>query len=169
MARLDLDFHAANRRSGGLAWVWLLLGGLALFWVVSQWLNLRDSEAELMRAINQMSQRPPPVRPIVPADSAAKAARERVAEQLAASWQAPFEALASIRSNKVALISLDANQAKRQVKLVAEARQLADVIEYVETLQQQPGIKRAVLTQHEFRVDDEQQPVRFHITVEWRA
>jgi hypothetical protein len=33
-------------------------------------------------------------------------------------------------------------------------------------LQQQPGIRRAALTEHEVQADDPQRPVRFNILVE---
>lgn len=169
MARLNLDFHAASHRAGVRVILLLLVGGLALTWVASHWLSLRDKETQLNNTIGQMTYRPPVARAVLPADAAAKVARERVREQMTASWQPPFEALFAIQNGKIALISFDASQAKRSVKIVAEARQLADVVDYVEALQQQPRIRRAVLTQHEFQTDADQQPVRFHVTLEWRT
>lgn len=53
-----------------------------------------------------------------------------------------------------------------QIKLVAETRQLADVVAYIEVLQQQPGIRRAALTQHEVQADNVHKPVRVHILLE---
>jgi nitrate reductase NapAB chaperone NapD len=88
---------------------------------------------------------------------------------LNAGWQPAFDALATAHSSKIALLSLDAVHAKQQIKLVAEARSLADAVEFIEALQQQPGVQRAVLVQHEIEVDAEYQPVRFQVLVEWRA
>ncbi len=170
MARLDLNFHAAGRyRLDALGVGLLLIGALTLAGVAGQWLTARDREAELAGAMLKLEQRPAPARAVSRAESAAGVARNRITVQLNAGWQPAFDALAAARSSKVALLSLDAIHAKRQIKLVAEARNLADAVAYIESLQQQPGILRAALTQHEVEVDAEYKPVRFQATLEWRA
>jgi len=174
MARLDLNFHSDGRHLGGyrldrLGVVLLLVGALALAWAAGQWLAARAHEVELANAIRQLQQRPAPARPASRADTTAQASRDRIAAQLNAGWQPAFDALAATRSNKIALLSLDAVHAKRQIKLVAEARHLADAVAFVEALQRQSGILRVALTQHEILVDADQKPVRFHVTLEWRG
>ena len=175
MARLDLNFHPGGWRVGtlrldALGLALLLAGALALIWAADQWLTARHGSAELASAIRQLEQRPAPKRPVASrADTTAQAALDRVAAQLNAGWQPAFDALAAARSSKIALLSLDATQAKHQIKLVAEARRLSDAVAFVEALQQQPGVLRAALTLHEIQTDAEQKPVRFHITLEWRA
>ena len=174
MARLDLNFHSGGRHLGGyrldrLGVVLLLVGALALAWAAGQWLAARAHEVELANAIRQLQQRPAPARPASRADTTAQASRDRVAAQLNAGWQPAFDALAATHSNKIALLSLDAVHAKRQIKLVAEARHLADAVTFVEALQRQPGILRVALTQYEILVDADQKPVRFHVTLEWRG
>lgn len=169
MARLDLNFHGGGRyRLDALGIGLLMIGALALAWMVGQWLTARDSTAELASAMRQLEQRPAPMRPASRADTTAQAAVDRVTAQLNAGWQPAFDALATARTSKIALLSLDATQAKRQIKLVAEARRLADAVAFVEALQRQPGILRAALTLHEIQADAEYKPVRFHITLEWR-
>jgi nitrate reductase NapAB chaperone NapD len=172
MARLNLDFHRADRfRLDALSVGLLLAGALALAWVGEQWSAARATEAAQAGALLKLEQGSlapkPPV--ISRADSAAQAAHARIAAQLNAGWQPAFNALAAARSSKIALLSLDAVHAKRQIKLVAEARHLADAVEFIEALQQQPGVVRAVLVQHEIETDAEYQPVRFQALVEWRA
>jgi nitrate reductase NapAB chaperone NapD len=170
MARLNLDFHRADRFRLDASSIGLLLAGaLALAWVGGQWFAARDAEAAHSGALLKLEQRPAPKRMVSRADSAALATHERIAAQLNAGWQPAFDALAATRSSKIALLSLDAVHAKRQIKLVAEARHLADAVEFIEALQQQPGVARAVLVQHEIEADAEYQPVRFQALVEWRA
>lgn len=168
MARLELNFSKPEYRPGWTALLFLLSGVAALAWVADAWVTRNTQVHRLQQAIDQTAHRAPVVRVVPPNETAARAARDGVDERLAASWQTPLHALEAVRSSKVALISLDANQSNRQLRLVAEARQLADVVAYVEALQQQSAIKRAVLTQHEFRSDTAEQPVRFHVAVEWR-
>lgn len=171
MARLDFDFHVQPTRPGKLGVTLALAGIVALVWA---WTNLqaaRAVEAGLALQIAAIEQaRPhPPAKPAASTDNAAHAAQTRIAAQLEYSWQPAFDALAAARSSKIALISLDANQAKSQLKLVGEARQLADAVQFIETLQQQPGIRRAALTQHEVQADDPYHPVRFNILVDLGA
>lgn len=170
MARLDLDFHTRGRyRFDALGVGLLLIGALALAWTAEQWVAARDSEARLASAMLKLKQRPKPTHVVSRADTAAQVARERITAELNAGWQPAFDALAATRSSKIALLSLDAVHAKRQIKLIAEARHLADAVAFIEALQQQPGILRAALTQHEIEKDADQKPVRFQATVEWRA
>ena len=171
MAQIDFDFHARPSRPGKLGIALALAGAAALAWA---WTNLQSAhtiEAGLAAQIAALEQaRPrPAAKPVSRAGDAAQATRARIAAQLAYSWQPAFDALAATRSGKIALVSLDAVQAKAQLKLVAEARQLADAIEFIEALQQQPGIRRAALIQHEVQADDPQKPVRFNILLELRT
>lgn len=168
MARLDFDFHARPARPGKLAIVLALAGVAALGWSMSNLLAARATEAGLALQIAALEQSRPrvAVKSASATDQVAKTTQTRITAQLAYSWQPAFDALATALSSKVALVSLDAVQAKSQIKLVAEARQLADAVAFIEVLQQQPGIRRAALTQHEEQADDEQKPVRFNILVE---
>ncbi len=168
MARLDFDFHARPARPRKLGMVLALAGVAALVWAWSNLQAARATEAGLALQIAAIEQARPRLvaKPAVPTDQIAQTTQTRVAAQLAYSWQPAFDALAAARSSKVALVSLDAVQAKSQIKLVAETRQLADAVAYIEVLQQQPGIRRAALTQHEEQVDNAQKPVRVHILLE---
>ena len=168
MARLDFDFHARPARPGKLGIVLALAGVAALGWSMSNLLAARATEAGLALQIAALEQSRPraAVKSASATDQVAKTTQTGIAAQLAYSWQPAFDALANARSSEVALVSLDAVQAKSHIKLVAEARQLADAVAFIEVLQQQPGIRRAALTQHEEQADDAQKPVRFNILVE---
>jgi hypothetical protein len=171
MARLDFDFHARPSRPVMPAILLALAGCVAL---IGSWTSLqaaRATEAGLAMRIAALEKVParPATKPATHADDTARLARARVAGQLAYAWQPAFEALAAARSRKIALVSLEAVQAKSQLKLVAEARQLADAIAYIDALQQQPGVRRVELLQHELQADDAQKPLRVSILVELRA
>jgi len=168
MARLDFDFHARPARPGKTGIVLALAGVAALGWALSNLQAARATEAGLALQIAALERARPhaAVKSSTPVETATQTAQSRIAAELAYSWQPAFDALAAARSSKVALVSLDAVQAKAQLKLVAEARQLADAVKFIEALQQQPGIRRAALTQHEVQADDAQKPVRFNILVE---
>lgn len=165
MARLDFDFHARPTRPPSLSLALLLAGVVAAGWSGHAWQSTRDMQAGLALQIAALEQTKP--RKVAkPATTRGDEVRQRIAAQLTYAWQPAFDTLAAARSNKIALVSLDAVQAKSQVKLVAEARQLADAVEFVDALQQQPGVKRAALFQHEVQTDSKQHPVRFTVVVE---
>lgn len=168
MARLDFDFHARPPRPGKPGLALALAGVAALAWAWSNLQAARAAEAGLAMQIAELEQARPraAAKATARGDDAAQAARERIAAQLAYSWQPAFDALATARSKKIALLSLDAVQGKAQMKLVAEARQLADAVAFIEALQQQPAVRRAALTQHEEQADDAEKPVRFNILLE---
>ncbi|MHB1093015.1 hypothetical protein [Thiobacillus sp.] len=171
MARLDFDFHPRPARPGLLGAALALAGVAAMAWV---WMNLQTAHATVAGLAMQIaalekSQSRPTAHPVKHTDDAARRTRSQVSAQLAYSWQPAFEALAAARSGKIALVSLDAVQSTSRLKLVAEARHLADAIAFIDTLQQQPGIRRVELLQHELQADDAQKPLRFTILVELGA
>ncbi|MHB1248225.1 MAG: PilN domain-containing protein [Polaromonas sp.] len=168
MARLDFEFHERPAHASKMGVALVLIGLAALAWA---WTNLQTTRATATDLATQLAiidQAKPRTlaKTVTPADDTARTTRQRVAAQLVFSWQPAFDALAAARSKKIALVSLDAIQDKSQLKLVGEARQLTDAIEFIEALQQQPGIRHAALTKHEVQVDDPQHPVRFDILVE---
>jgi hypothetical protein len=167
MAQLGFDFHARPARPNKFGVVLALAGVMVLGWVWNTLQAARAAEAGLALQIAALEREEPRASTNPPARGGDTQAR--IAAQLAYSWQPAFDALAAARSNRIALLSLDAVQAKSQLKLVAEARQLADAVDFIDALQQQPGVKRAALFQHEVQDDVDQQPVRFNILVELGA
>ena len=168
MPRLDFEFHAQPPRFNKLGWVLLLAGLTASGWA---WLNLqaaRATDAGLAMQIAAIEKVQPhrATRSVEPEVDAAHVAQGRVTAQLDYSWQPAFDALAAASSEKIALLSIEAIQAKSHIKLVAEARQLVDAVAFIDMLQQQPGVKNATLTQHEVQDKADQHPVRCNILVE---
>lgn len=169
MAQLDLDFASTPRRFSVPGIVLLLVGTLAGLAAINAWWQTRTEALRVGQALSELQQPPAPTRTASRRESAARTAHDHIEAQLSARWQPAFDAINAARSDKIALLSFDANQAKRQLKLVAEARRLTDAVAFVEALQQQPDTVRAALTQHEIRDDSNEKPVRFHINLEWRA
>lgn len=171
MARLDFDFHARASRPSGRAIALLLVGAVALIWALMAWQQARATVAgQAMRLAayentSAVADRRPPTR----GEDALLKSQTEIAAQLRFSWQPAFEALENAYTPEIALVSLDANQAKSQLKLVAEAKQLADAIAFLNALEAQPGVARAELLQHELQKDAAQKPVRFTVVVELRA
>ena len=168
MPGLEFNFHESRSAARSFGIALLLVGLTATAW---SWMSLQAAQAsqaglalqlaELKRVQSRSAILPP-----APTNDAAAAAQSRMTAQLTYAWQPAFEALAAASNPRVALVSFEAHQAKSQIRLVAEARQLADAIDYIDVLQQQNGVKRATLTQHERQDKSVEHPVRFTVLLE---
>jgi hypothetical protein len=69
---------------------------------------------------------------------------------------------------QVALLGVEPDHAKHNVRVSAEARTLALALAYVQRLQSSRSLEYPMLDRHEIRADDPQHPVRFELTGEWR-
>ena len=176
MATLNFDFQTPSTRPNPLG-IALLLGGIVV--LGASLLHMQQAnEAHAVRAkevatleLAQQKKRAPiraqssrtPV-----AGDIAQLAQAKVRSNLDYSWQPAFAALETTQNKKIALISLEASQSKKQMRLVAEARHLADAVEFAHQLNQQNGVKRTALLQHEVQEKNEHRPVRFTLVIEMR-
>lgn len=175
MNRYDLDFSRPSTRPG-LIPLALLLAGIAAVAVTltdSSSLEARRDEqagtiARLEDAERSASRPRTEAREKLKLD-AGEASQAKILASLNYSWQTAFAALDAAKNRKVALVSLDAAQAKREVRVVAETRKLSDALDYIAKLNEQAGVRRAVLLQHETREDDQYKPVRFTVVLELSA
>ena len=168
MARLDFNFHARPTTPFKLGIALAIVGAASLVWAWSNLQTARATEAGLAAKVANIEQTRPHkiAQPAAPAENPGQITQTHVASQMEYSWEPAFAALAAVRSSKIALVSLEASQAKSQIKLVIASRHLADAVTYIDALQQQPGVKRAALVQHEVQMEDAQKPVRFNVVVE---
>lgn len=131
-----------------------------------------DARAREVAAMELAQQKRTPTRARVSRTPAtgdiAQLAKARIRHSLDYSWQPAFAALQATHSARIALVSLEASQPKSQVRLTAEARRLADAVEYANRLDQQPGVARTALLQHQVQEKDAQRPVRFTLLMEMR-
>lgn len=172
MATLDFDFQPRSTRPPALGVIVLLAGMVALavtLFYVQQTNAAHEARASEVAALERAQQKSAPRR-VKPSRTApvniAELARTRVRSNLDYSWQPAFAALENSRSPKIALVSLEASQTKRQMRLVAESRRLMDAVAFANQLDLQPGVARTALMQHEVQEKNAQRPVRFTLVME---
>ena len=175
MATLNFDFRPPSTRPRTVGIALLLAGLIAL---VTSLFNMQraneihDTRAQQVAALELAQQKRTPSRVRVNRTRStvdvAELARARVRASLDYSWQPAFAALEATHTPKIALVSLEASQAKQQLRLVAEARRLADAVEYANRLSHQSGVKLTSLLQHQVQEKDPQHPVRFTLLMEIR-
>lgn len=103
-----------------------------------------------------------------PRQAANSRAAHQVADSLMTPWADLLSSLGSVRSDAVALLSVEPSVAKRSVRLTAEARDLHEMLVYVGALQRDSRLASVVLVAHQIQAQAPGTPVRFQIQAEWR-
>jgi len=89
--------------------------------------------------------------------------------QLNLPWRDLAEAVAAATPASVALLALEPDAKRRQLRITAEARSSDDMLAYVSRMQAEEGFSSVVLTRHEVMEQDPNRPLRFQISAEWSA
>ncbi|GAB3468184.1 hypothetical protein GCM10027321_36350 [Massilia terrae] len=112
----------------------------------------------------------PTARPAAPPLSAAQASKINAAVlQLNLPWLALHDALQTATPASIALLSLEPDARKRNLRITAEAKNSDDMITYVEQLRLQDLFGAVSLVHHELNQQDPNRPIRFQIEAEWRT
>lgn len=167
MRPLQLDFHH-HAGPGLLGWV-ILAGGLltlgSLVWSHDHLRRSTDEVRVATRAAAPAAPAQPLVMPDVPPAELA-AARDALV-QIGLPWDDVFAALEDAAHRDVALLAVNPDPRKGEVRLAAEARDLAAMLAYHQRLETAPALRNVALIDHEVVASDPQHPVRFNITANW--
>jgi Tfp pilus assembly protein PilN len=104
-----------------------------------------------------------------PAVLARVRAVRQVAQTLTTPWADLLESLEAAPNQSVALLAVEPSVAKRSIRLTAEARNAADMLEYLGALQRDARLSSAVLVAHEVQAKSPGSPLRFQIQAAWGA
>jgi len=94
-----------------------------------------------------------------------------IAAELGTPWTsllAELEAASRDSADQIALLSVEPDHAKHNLRITGESRDLPLVLAYVQRLQASTLLRYPMLESHEVKADDPQHPVRFAMTAEWR-
>jgi len=122
--------------------------------------------ARTQAPLTQRSAAPAPHIVIAPAQASAVNA---AVMQLNLPWRDLAEAVAGATPPSVALLSLEPDAKRRQLRITAEARSSDDMLAYVSRMQAEEGFSSVVLTRHEVMEQDPNRPLRFQISAQWGA
>jgi len=168
MRRLDLDFQR-RPEPGPVAWGLLALSLLTLGGLVWSHDQLRRETAAVRTTASTM-QRSATAGPLAagrePPAAEMTAARQAL-DQIGLPWDDVFSALESAADKDVALLAVNPDPRKRQLRLAGEARSLGAMLAYLQRLEQASHLRDVALTDHEIADDDPQHPVRFNILATW--
>lgn len=92
---------------------------------------------------------------------------QQVADFLLLPWNNLFAALETAALDDVALLAIEPDPRKRQVRISAEAKDGDTLFAYLKRLEKVSQLKDVHLLRHEVREDDSQHPVRFTVAAQW--
>ena len=103
-----------------------------------------------------------------PAAVAAMQQARQTADFLLIPWGSVFAALEMSAVNDIALLSIEPDAKKKQLKIVVEARNEKVMFGYMERLEATPQLSDVYMLKHEILQDVAQQPLRFVLAASWK-
>lgn len=170
MLRLDYQQHLPLRWAGP-ALLALTLGGLVLASVY--YVELDAAAAQWEERLAQAGQRQgrfaqadrPGAQDLVQEVNRANV----VLHRLTLPWDALFLAVETAAGKEVALLALEPDAEKRQVRISGEARDYSAVLNYITQLEAQAVFGPVYLQSHQVQQQDPDKPVRFALLANWRG
>ena len=167
--RLVIDFVAPPAPAGfgrvllGLAALALVAGGAQFAYA---WHAYRQEKAELVSVMQRGAA------PVV--DNARRSAANlaglqsagTVARGLTAPWPDLLRSIETIHNKDVALQIVEPIAARQSVRITADARHFAAMLDYLEQLQGR-ALSDVVLTSHQVQVQQPGAPIRFQVQAKW--
>ena len=168
-ALIVLDFarrpRRINRRGALLLAAGLAIGALVLVDYQGSLASHAGLELQLAALDSSGRER----RPDKAAERVASEMRAALAE-LKLPWSRLLQELerASAESDgSVAVLGVEPDRDKHQLRVIAEARTLPIALAYVKRLQQSAALRFPMLESHEVQTRDPEKPVRFQIRADW--
>lgn len=176
MRALSLDFQAASPVS---AMGWALLAAGLLVASLALWSGLRVSaEADMQRqrlaqVEQQLQQRGLLAAPRSNTPDRNELARLNEVLQISAQmnrpWDALFAMLEGLQRKDIALLGLSPDARKRQLRIVAEARDLPSMLAFHSRLEQSDELSDVSLLNHEVLTQQVERPIRFNLLANWEV
>jgi hypothetical protein len=167
MRKLELDFQRQPAPSAA-GWLLLATGIAAVAGVLLAGQHMEREagiQTERLAHLRLAGWEDAQPRTVAP-DPALDAAR-RLLDRSRLPWRQLFAALESADGADVALLAVAPDVSRGQVKLHAEARNLAAMLAFHRLLQQDSRLGQVVLTDHAVATDSPEKPVRFHVLATW--
>jgi hypothetical protein len=169
---IQLDFAGSRRGLSVAGSLLLALGVAAAAGVLLEYHLIGEHRAGLeLKLAASIRAHIPAISRDPTADARIAVSAQQAALDLATPWTlllSELEQASKESQGQVALLGVEPDHAKHNVRVSAEARTLALALAYVQRLQSSRSLEYPMLDRHEIRADDAQHPVRFELTGEWR-
>jgi hypothetical protein len=170
VARLDLDFSQA-RRNGLGGWALLFVGVIAALLAAMQFQSAEAARmaraTELNTANVRLTGPKEGVRAGPPLDPRASKAANQISRELQMPWAEMLAALEAIPAPDVALLGVEPSALRHVVRITAEAKNSAAMLDYLQALQGGRQFSDVWLTSHLVQAQTPGTPVRFIVQLKW--
>jgi hypothetical protein len=168
---LRLDF-AARHDGASLGRIVLLLAGAAAMAIATTaFQDIRTRTGQLESEFGRVK------KPVLTARNTGAAGTHRpdetvrranaVARELARRWDKVFAAIEAAGDPEVGLLAVEPDAQKGLVRITAQSKSKQAMLRYLTRLQDKEPLQRMLLEQHQVRIDEPEQPVRFVVSGEW--
>lgn len=168
---IQLDFAGRRRGISLVGGLLLAAGAMAASGVLLEYRVMSEHRAGLETRLATLARAKARVPPVSSTDVRVAASAEQAALDLATPWTlllSELERASKEAEGQVAVLGVEPDHAKHNVRVIAESRTLALALSYIERLQSSRSLQYPMLDRHEIRADDPQHPVRFELTGAWR-
>lgn len=169
MQPLRIDFLRPRPRASLLGWTLMLAGLVGLVLAALDYAQARDDFQSTLDHAERQS-RSAKVKPRTAVPTLAPAvitANARVGKAIAQPWGKLLKELEGLAEPGIALLGFEAQGATRQLRITGEAKTMAEVIAYVESLRLSPVSSSVVLGSHEMILQDGVSVIRFSVDIAW--
>ncbi len=162
--RLDLDHVAPQRRSLAAGALLLLISLAVAATLVLRYrdLTLELDRMQVARAVSGTERSPARAIPAARLDEEARAA-ETVLRQLALPWSEIVRTVEEAATGDVAVLLLQPDALRRELRLAAEARNQDMMLEFLRRLASVKVLADVHIVRHQVQMEDPERPVNFSI------
>lgn len=169
MPPLRIDFLRRRPPASLLGWTLMLTGLVGLLLSALDYAQARDDFQSTLDLAERQS-RSAKARPRTSTPTLAPAvitANARVGKAIAHPWGKLLKELERLAEPGIALLGFEAQGVTRQLRITGEAKTMAEVIAYVESLRLSPVSSSVVLGSHEQVLQDGVPVIRFSVDIAW--
>lgn len=164
--RSILRTHFLVRIACYVAFIACIDAGWTAFSLLQQQQALKSDQERLNGQIaKQASSRKTPTQAAIP--DAQASAVNLVVSELNLPWRDVLDAIEAATPPAIALLTLDPDAKRHTVRIMAEAKTSADMINYIELVKKQPFFTDVIVTRHEVNEQDANKPIRFLLEAQW--
>lgn len=173
MRSIKLDYASSR----GPSLVGLVMFALALIAVIAGWqkyntinrhIQVTDQTIQQLKKESGLKE---PIKQVKEKSSNELLAKmdnaKKLADFLLIPWGEVFASLESASLEDSALLSIEPDSKKRQLKITAEAKNKDVMFSYIQRLEATPELSGVYLLKHEILEDVDQHPIRFVLVAKW--
>ena len=173
MRPVKIDFSGRSPKGRWIGWGVLLLAAVSASLLLQRYFDLQ-AEFENWNATWHSLQKKEGRREIKQVDGVDQQVLQselkianKVLQHLTKPWDSLFQAIENSIGPDVVLLSLEPDMEKGEVRLGAEAKDIAAMLDYQRKLSEMNGLAEVHIVSHQVQMQDPQKPVRFQVNARW--